>query len=297
MEKLTNFIMETGWVKADFTAASQWEGAAADQLRLTNEALARDLAMNLSAFLRTSVDVGYTGAAKAAFSDFLKEDERSCFAVVLTRPLEHKLVLRADYDLLFPLIGIALGAKAGAFSSPGRKPTEIELQVATLLFRLVLTEAFRAWAPLINAHLESLAVEVEPTPSRVLPGAELMCTTEFEISAAECKGKLMLAAPAGLFADVLSAQRAQPETRPDPVDSPARVLALMMSAQVTLEIWLDSAEIRLGDLLQLQAGQIVKLDHAVEHKVLGTLNGKNSFAGQIVSTGARRAFLIDETVN
>ena len=289
--------METDWIKADFTTASQWEGAAADQLRLANEALARDLAMNLSAFLRTSVGVRYTSATKAAFSDFLEEEERSCFAAVLTRPIEHKLVLRADYDLLFPLIGIALGAKAGAFSSPGRKPTEIELQVAALLFRVILTEAFRAWAPLIHAQLEPLAVEVEQTPSRALPGGELMCTTEFEISAAESTGKFMLAAPAGLFAGVLNAPPAQSETTPDPVDSSARVLSLMMSAQVTLEIWLDSAEIRLGDLLQLQAGQILKLDHATEHRVLGTLNGKNGFAGQIVSTGSRRGFLIDETIN
>jgi flagellar motor switch protein FliM len=289
--------METDWVKADFTTASQWEGAAADQLRLANEALARDLAMNLSAFLRTSVNVRYAGAAKVAFSGCLEEEQRSCFASVLTRPMEHKLVLRTDYDLLFPLIGIALGAKAGAFASPARKPTEIELQVATLLFRVILTEAFRAWAPLIHAQLEPLAVEVEQTPSRVLPGGELMCTTEFEISAGESSGKLILAAPAGLFANVLNVLPAPSEVAPDPTDSSSRVLSLMMSAQVSVEIWLESADIRLGDLLQLQAGQIVKLDHAAEHRVLGTLNGKNGFAGQIVSTGARRGFLIEETLD
>jgi flagellar motor switch protein FliM len=76
----------------------------------------------------------------------------------------------------------------------------------------------------------------------------------------------------------------------------AKVLRLMMSAQVSLEIWLDSSEIRLGDLLQLQTGQIVKLDHSSEKRALCTLNGKRSFEGQTVSTGARRAFLIEETI-
>jgi flagellar motor switch protein FliM len=284
--------METDWVKAEFSSANQANSAADEQVRLANEALARDLGFSLSAFLRAPVNVSYTSATKTAFSDFLKDDEQSCFAVVLTRPREHKLLLRAEYSLLFPLIGIALGAKAGGFSSPARKPTEIELQVATLLFRLILGEVFRAWTPLIHAQLEALTVEVEPTPSRVLPGGESVCAQEFEISVGECVGKVILALPAGLFADGSATQPTRPEIG---LDS-GKVLGLMMSAQVNLEIWLDSSEIRLGDLLQLQTGQIVKLDHSTEKRALCTLNGKRSFEGQVVSTGARRAFLIEHTI-
>ena len=290
------FIMETDWVKAEFSSANQLNSAAAEQVRLANEALARDLGFSLSAFLRAPVNVNYAGAAKTAFSDFLRDEEQSCFAVVLTRPREHKLLLRAEYNLLFPLIGIALGAKVGAFSSPARKPTEIELQVATLLFRLILGEAFRAWTPLIHAQLEALTVEVEPAPSRVLPGAELVCAQEFEISVGESAGKVILALPAGLFADSLATQPTQPEIGSEAATSSSKVLGLMMSAQVNLEIWLDSSEIRLGDLLQLQTGQIVKLDHSAEKRALCTLNGKRSFEGQVVSTGARRAFLIEQPI-
>jgi flagellar motor switch protein FliM len=286
--------METGWVKADFSNANQWEGAAADQLRLVNEALARDLALNLAAFLRAPVTVNCTGATRNPFDEFLKDDDRSCFAAALTRPQGHKVALRADYDLLFPLIGIALGAKAGAFASPGRKPTEIELQVATLLFRLVLTEAFRAWTPFTKLQLEPLTVEVEPTPARILPGSEFISATELTISVAECTGKFVIAAPAGLFAGADPGQAPQSESTPEPVESPARILSLMMAAQVNLEIWLDSSDIRLGDLLQLQAGQIVRLEHSEQKRVLCTLNGDRGFAGQIVNTGSRRGFLVEE---
>jgi len=287
--------MDTSWVKAEFGNANRRDGAAAGQVRLANEAFARDLGLNLSAFLRAPVNASYKSVEQCAFGDFLNDDDRSSFAVVLTRPREHKLVLRLDYDLLFPLIGIALGAKAGAFASPGRKPTEIELQVATLIFRLILTEAFRAWAPVIHAHLEALTVEVEPTPSCILPATELVCTTELEISAADCTGKLILATPASLFASSPEGNTAQPEATSGPEGAP-KILGLMMSAQVNLEIWLDSSEIRLGDLLHLQAGQIVKLDHSAGKRVAATLNGKRGFEGQIVSTGARRGFLIEETI-
>jgi len=295
MEDLPFRIMESNWTKADFKGASQWEGAGAELLRLANESLARDLAMNLSAFLRASVTVGYAGAAKAPFSDYLKDEDRSCFVAILTRPDEYKLMIRADYSVLFPMIGIALGAKAGAFNSPSpRKPTEIELQVVTLVFRLILSEVYRSWTSLLKKQLETVTLEVEQTPSRFLPAAELMSTTDFDLTVGESTGKLTVAAPAGLFAGPLSEQLAEPDRKPGPGGSAEKILDLMMAANVTVDIWLDPSEIRLRDLLQLEVGQIVKLDHTTEQKVGCTLNGKAGFEGQIVSTGARRAFLVED---
>ena len=286
--------MESEWIKADFKTVSQWDEARADQLRLTNESLARDLAMNLSAFLRAPVNIGFQGASNLVFSEFVTLNEQSCLASVLVRQREHKLIIRADYSVLFPLIGIALGAQAGAFASPDRKPTEIETQVVGLLFRLILSEAFRAWAPLTGGQLELLSVEVEQTPSRVLPGTELLCVTGFDVTVGDSTGRLSMAVPAGLFAEALK----PPETASQPVANPGgseeKIMELMMSAQVTLDIWLDPSEIRLTDLLELQIGQVIKLDHAAEQKVVGTVNGKRGFAGQIVSTGSRRGFPIEE---
>ena len=286
--------MESQWIKADFKKVSQWEGAFAEQLRLINESLARDLSMNLSAFLRSSVQVRFAGAANCVYSEFSNDPDASCFAAVLTRQHEHEMVIRADYNILFPLIGIALGAQAGAFATPDRKPTEIELQVVTLLFRLILSETFRAWSPLVHNQLEALTVEVEQTPSHSLPGGELMCSMGFEVVVGDCSGKLAIAVPTGVFAE-------RPDTREQAVEpvaksgeSAEKVMTLMMSAQVTVDIWLEPSEIRLKDLLQLQVGQVIKLDHAAEQKVGCTLNGKRGFDGQIVSTGSRRGFLIGD---
>jgi len=286
--------METQWIKADFKTVSQWDGAGGDQLRLTNEALASDLSMNLSAFLRTSVNIGFTGVSNTVFSEFLNGDDLSCFAAVVTRQPEHKLLIRADYNVLFPLIGIALGAQAGGFASPDRKPTQIELQVVTLLFRLILSEAFRAWAPLTQTQLEAVTVEVEPTPSRVLPATELMCTVGFQVAVADCTGKLTVAVPAGLFTESPRTREADPVPLTNPGGWAENLMELMMPAQVTIDIWLDPSEIRLADLLLLQVGQVIKLDHAAEQKVACTLNGQRGFDGQIVSTGSCRGFLIED---
>ncbi|HLG96592.1 MAG TPA: FliM/FliN family flagellar motor switch protein [Bryobacteraceae bacterium] len=286
--------MEPDWKKADFTNAAKLEDAVRERLRLVYESFARDLGINLSAFLRTSITAAYSGVGRVPYAEFSQNEDQSCFAAILTKPDQHRLVLRADYSVLFPLIGIALGAKSGAFVSPGRKPTEIELQVVTLLFRLVLSETYRVWASLLKNQLETLALEIEPTPSRILPGTELLCAAEFDLTVGEASGKLRIAAPPTLFSDALSEQERPQEPYPEPVASVESTLELMMPARVAIDVWLDASEIRLGDLLQLREGQIVKLEHAVEQRVDCTLNGQPGFEGQVVSTGAHRAFLIED---
>jgi flagellar motor switch protein FliM len=285
--------MESPWTKADFKTVSQCDGAGAEQLRLTNESLARDLAMNVSAFLRSPINVTCSGASNVMFSQFIQDEDRSCFVAVFTRQTEQKLVVRADYNILFPLIGIALGAQAGAFASPPRKPTEIELQLVMLLVRMVVSEALRAWTPLAQTELELLTVETEQTPSRALPSTALVCAVSFQITVGECGGNLTIAVPASLFAERSTIPQAELEQRVASSENAQQIIGLMMSAQVRLDIWLDPSQIRLTDLLQLQAGQIIKLDHAAEQRVVCTLNGKPGFDGQIVSTGSRRGFQID----
>ena len=71
-------------------------------------------------------------------------------------------------------------------------------------------------------------------------------------------------------------------------------MELLLGGQVAMQVWLEGSEMRLGELLRLQEGQIVRLDHPVERTAVCTLNGVSSFSGQIVSTGQRRAFQVED---
>ncbi len=85
--------MELDWKQADFQNTVQLEGVNGDRLRLSQEALAKDLSINLSAFLRTSLTVHFTSAGETIYGDFVKEHAHSCFSLTLTRPEQHKLLV------------------------------------------------------------------------------------------------------------------------------------------------------------------------------------------------------------
>jgi flagellar motor switch protein FliM len=212
------------------------------------------------------------------------------------RPDDRKLILVVEYPVLLPLVGVALGAKAGSFGAVDRKPTEIELQVVRLLYRMILSDAYRSWATLMETPLETVTLEFEPVPSRMLPPTEPVFAAHFDLAVGDQVGQLTLLAPPELFTTVMAAEEPAPVETPETTVSVEATLELLLGSQVGVQVWLDGSEMRLGDLLRLSEGQIVRLDHPVERRAVCTLNGASSFSGQIVSTGQRRAFQVEDFI-
>ena len=286
--------MEPNWTKVDFKNPSTRQAASGDRLRGAQEALARDLSISLSAFLRTSVTASYARGHETLFSDFMKDESPCCCGLALIRPQQCRLLLQVEYSVLFPIMGTALGAKAGSFASPDRKPTEIELQVVQLLFRMLLAEAYRAWAVPLKTQLETVTLEMEHRPARTFAATDQVFVSRFKLAMGDHTGHFSLVAPAILFTSGMADDDAISQPQQPSGGSPDATIELMMPASVALDVWLDGSQMRLGDLLQLSEGQIVKLDHPVERKAVCTLNGTTGFSGQIVSTGSRRAFMLED---
>jgi flagellar motor switch protein FliM len=288
--------MESNWIKADFRSQGLLHGASSDLLRSTNEVLARELGLSLSAFLRCSVTAKYLSGEELAFGD-LRQDAvaSSCVGTALVRPGEGKLRIGLEHSVLFPLVGLALGAKAGSFTAPGRKPTDIESQVVGILFRLMLSEVFRGWAPIVKMQLETAALEIDRSQGRTFHGTDAVFVAAFEIALGEQVGRLSIVVPLELFANAAAEEAIDGDRQNASGASNDATIQLMLPAKVSVDVWLDGSQMVLRDLLNLREGQVVKLDHPVERKAVCTLNGTSGFTGQIVSTGTRRAFMVEQT--
>jgi flagellar motor switch protein FliM len=290
-------MTESSLTKAEFRVSSKLQGIPGELVRLANQTLARELTISLSAFLRTSVTATHTTAGEISFGEFPVADCKACFGLALVRPGDRKLILVLEYSVLLPLVGIALGAKAGSFGSVDRKPTEIELQVVGLLCRMILSDAYRSWVPLMKTPLETVSLEFEPAPSRILPATDPVFAARFDLTAGDQAGQLTLMVPPDLFATVVAEEEPSVPEKVEASVSVEATLELLLGGQVAMQVWLEGSEMRLGDLLRLQEGQIVRLDHPVERAAVCTLNGVSSFSGQIVSTGQRRAFQLEDGIS
>ena len=123
---------------------------------------------------------------------------------------------------------------------------------------------------------------------------EPMVTMSFDIKLEEGGGQMNLAVPTEILTmqgedDAQSAPRKVEASEAEQ----ARIVDLLREAKFTLEANLAGPMLRVRDLLELKEGNVLTFDHPIEQPLDGLLNGKRKFAGQIVSTGKKKAFQIE----
>jgi flagellar motor switch protein FliM len=76
-----------------------------------------------------------------------------------------------------------------------------------------------------------------------------------------------------------------------------RVWQLIQPSRVAAEVRLPNQKIRTSDLLALQCGDVLSFDLPVDHALDMALNGRRQFLVHIVSTGRKRAAMVERSVS
>jgi flagellar motor switch protein FliM len=249
---------------------------------------------SLSAYLRSSVTVQLLGVDHLSYAEFLNSlPSPTCIASVGMRPYEGNAVLELNPSLIFPVIEILLGGNGKPGVATNREITEIEQNILDGLFRIILQALAEAWKDVLPVTLTLESVGKE---GRLLHAPhEPMVTMSFEIKLEDCAGHMNLAVPTEILAlqdEDGDAQSAARKTEGSEADQD-RMLDLLRDAAMTVEAHLDGPVLQVRDLLELKQGDVLTFDHPVDQPIDGLINGKRKFAGQIVSTGQRKAFQIE----
>src|SRR5579859_5106858 len=143
--------------------------------------LARDLGMQLSAFLRFSVSVTYSGAEECIFADYLsKRGPNGCAAPLSASHPGGTMLLDLDHPLVYALLELMLGGKPGNGELPARGPTEIEKQLLSTIMRTMTGELQRAWQAMAPLTLVFGGVSSGSHLARVFPGSSGLAAARFD---------------------------------------------------------------------------------------------------------------------
>lgn len=114
-----------------------------------------------------------------------------------------------------------------------------------------------------------------------------------ELTLAGIAGPIRVAFPS-LAVRLLSIQ---PEAEAEPVGLPSgreRMIEVLKSASLSLEVVLPESTTRMRDLMELKKGQVLALAHNPHAGVDCTVSGTKTFRGQIDTAGSRIGLQIEE---
>jgi flagellar motor switch protein FliM len=265
-------------------------------LRAVHERYAPSLGTALSAFLRSEFQVSFEDLSIQTSGGFQAAlPNPTCLMVFRLHPRDERMYLHMNCATVFGLLELLLGGKCGPEPAASRNLTEIEWSLLEEIVRVMVRPLGEAWQSFATVEFEVESLVSEPAlveqsdPNQ--PPNQPMIRLVFNLHFGEQSGALEIAAPQSFFdasgttpEQKASAEALEPDAR--------QKLALLDEAGVSLEVRLDGPLVPVADLMNLTPGQVIKLDHSLDHPLRGVINGTLSMEGAVVSSGKKRAFQI-----
>ncbi|MDX2151759.1 MAG: flagellar motor switch protein FliM [Bryobacteraceae bacterium] len=271
---------------------------AKDQLRaihLLHDNFTRSLASSLSAYLRAYVIVNLVSVEQLSFMEFSQTlPSPTCLVSLSMKPFDGNAVLELNPQVVFPILEMLLGGVGKPVGKVTREITEIEQVILDGLFRIILQDLENAWKTITNIEFKVENHETEPQLLQIMAPNEAVVSLGVEIRIGETSGMMNIGVPS-LIIKMLRQKFDQQWTMRKSESTAAeneRMFKLIKPAQLHFDARLAGPRLTIEDLMNLEAGDILEFDFAIDRRLDLIVNGAVKYHGFVVDNGRKKAFQI-----
>jgi flagellar motor switch protein FliM len=288
---------DTPAVKFDFRRPDRIPKSQVRAIHLLHDTFVRNVVSSLSAYLRSYLTVNLVSVEQLSYAEFLDGlPSPTCMVSLGLRPYDGNGVLELNPSLVFPILEMLLGGSGKSSGAIQREITEIEQRLLDGLFRIILNDLREAWKGVTEIDFTIEAMETEPQLLHILAPNEAIVSIGVEIRMGDAVGMMNIALPSiviKMMRQKFDQQWLVLKTLVTEAEQ-ARGLRMLGGAALTLEARLEGPRLSVRDFLNLEEGNLLTFDLPIEHPVELKVNGERKFSAQIVSTGKKRACLVEE---
>jgi flagellar motor switch protein FliM len=251
-----------------------------------HETFARNLGAFLSGFLRTIVEIRVATAEQLTYSEFIHSlPNPTNFNLLTAEPLEGQMCLELSPLIIYPIIDRLLGGSNSELFIPQRPLTLIEQRLVGRITDKALQVLRESWAGLQEVKFKIVEVESNPHLVQIVAPNEVVIVLGFEIKMSGRAGTMSLCMPFNVIEPVmdklLSQGWAAYQRRAQAEDRSETIAQSLSATEVSVVAFLAETSMTLGDLLNLQAGDILQTAKPVSTEMILQVEGRNKFAGHL----------------
>jgi flagellar motor switch protein FliM len=251
----------------DFSRPSKFTQEQQRRIERAHETFCRAASTQLSAELRTAIELEVLNVAQHTWASALAElPAASLYGLVETEPLETTLMLAVELDAVQSMLTRLLGG-----IDPGRAPeramTEIEVSLARRLYNTLIQNLSPTWSELLGLTLRLSGLETQPQGVQlVMPPGEPCLAVVIEVRSEGNSATLSLVLPWRSIQAVIDKlpsnhHAGEVVAERDPEDA-AAVEASLADVATEVRAEVGSAELRIDEVLALKPGDVLRLGSA-----------------------------------
>jgi flagellar motor switch protein FliM len=289
-------------VEYDFVRPNKLSGEQLRSLQRMHEAIAQNVTMVLSTYLRINIEVNIISLGELTFEVFRNSLPNPTVINVLSlAPIQERGIATMDMKLAFSLIDRMLGGPGKPLDRI-RTLTTIEQSLLDNVIKRFLDQIAAGWKELVTFDPVVEAREMDPQFVQVIPSSEMVLVATFSLTApGEIEpGELCFCIPfislEGTISQLGNQFRFAAMKRSQ---SPAQRKHLdRVVKQSTLEVAceLGTTNQTVGEVMDLKVGDVLVLDQAHDDQLLGRVAGLPRLMGRPGTIGRKAGFLVQRVI-
>jgi flagellar motor switch protein FliM len=269
-------------------------------LDLIYERFVRLFRMSLSNSLRKIASISIISTDLLKFGEFVNTlPIPSCVGILRSETLRGPALLVFESKLAYALIDSYFGGTDRPYTkTDGKEFTRIELMIMNKVMTLSIADLEEAWAPVHKVSLMHLRTETNPQFVGVVPLSEVIISTTFEVELENASGTIALVIPYSTIESIKNKLNSSFQSDSDRADRVwiDNLEEHMRQLQANVSVNLGETQITVGDLVNLNIGDIIPLGQDCDGEMNLNVEGVAKFKCFFGESRGTRAVQITKPV-
>jgi len=274
-----------------------------DQLRaiqMIHESFTRQLTTTMSTMVRSMVSAEIASVDQLAYDEFIRSlVQPTVIGILEMYPFSGNALIEINPNLVFAIIDRMLGGR-GEFSGKVRELTDIERTVIERVIMRMLELLEDSWSTVVDVRFRYENLESNPFFVQICPGSDMVLLIILKLRVGDVEGMISICIPYFLMEpimDKLSSQQWFASTSKKSDEDAKGILKKRLGkVYVPVALELGHTVLNVSDVMQLRAGDVIKLDETLEAPLGVRIGNLVKFRALPGSVNGRYAAEISEII-
>jgi flagellar motor switch protein FliM len=269
-------------------------------LEIIYERFIRSFRVSLSNSLRKISTISMISTDLLKFGEFVNTlPIPSCMCIMRFNELRGPALIVFESKLAYAIIDSYFGGTDRPFTKiEGKEFTQIELSFMKKVMDMAIADLEEAWGPVHRIDATYLRTEINPQFVGVVPPSDVIIATTLEIEFESASGTIMIVVPYSTIEPIKQKLSSSFQTDNDMADSiwTTAMKGHVANSQTPLVVKLGDTSMTIGDLVNLEVGEIIPLSQEASGEIKISIGGVEKLKGLIGVYKGNRAVQITNLI-
>lgn len=255
----------------DFKRPAKFSKEHLRTLEIIYEHYGRLISTNLPVYLRKNVQAQVASSETVTFSEFTNAlSNPVILGIVDFKPLNGNIIIELSPNLGFAMIDRMLGGQ-GLPLEKSRDFSEIEMTILQKLMIVCMQLMREPWRNVLEINPVMERIETNPQFAQVIAPSDMIAIVSMNVKIGDAEGFMNICLPYFTLEDIMDKLNTKywfsTMQKSDSTDYEEHIEALVKRIDVPVKAVLGKSQVSVSDFLNLQVGDIIRLDTKVDSEL------------------------------